>query len=82
MLEHLTGYLSAYALWYYYKLEVVYDKYDLKHTMTIRVFLDDQPHWDWDTAQTPTGGSSGESRTMGESLIRQYGVSEEGQRSL
>ncbi len=35
MLEHLTSCLGAYALWYYYKLEVVYDKYDLKHTVTI-----------------------------------------------
>ncbi len=31
MLEHLTSYLGAYALQYYYKLEVAYNKYYLKH---------------------------------------------------
>ncbi len=35
VLEHLTNYLGAYALWYYYKLEVVYNKYYLKHTMVV-----------------------------------------------
>jgi hypothetical protein len=34
VLEHLMGCLSAYALWYYCKLEVAYNKYYLKH-MTI-----------------------------------------------
>ena len=42
------------------------------------VWEDDQPHWDWDTAQTPTGGSSGEFSTMGESLMEQYRVKDEG----
>jgi hypothetical protein len=35
MLEHLTWCLGAYALWYYCKLEVTYNKYYLKHTMVI-----------------------------------------------
>jgi hypothetical protein len=32
VLEHLIGCLGAYASWYYYKLEVAYNKYYLKHT--------------------------------------------------
>jgi hypothetical protein len=35
VLEHLMGCLGAYALRYYYKLEVVYNKYYLKHRATI-----------------------------------------------
>jgi hypothetical protein len=35
VLEHLTSCLGAYALRYYCKLEVAYNKYYLKHTMTI-----------------------------------------------
>jgi hypothetical protein len=35
VLEHLTCYLGAYALRYYCKLEVAYNKYYLKHTMAI-----------------------------------------------
>jgi hypothetical protein len=35
VLEHLTGYLGAYALQYDCKLEVAYNKYYLKHTMTV-----------------------------------------------
>jgi len=35
VLEHLIGCLGAYVLRYYYKLEVVYNKYYFKHTMTI-----------------------------------------------
>jgi hypothetical protein len=35
VLEHLTGYLGAYALRYYYKLEVAYNKYYMKYTTTI-----------------------------------------------
>ena len=34
-------------------------------------------HWDWDTAQTPTGGSSGEYCTMGETLMQRRRVSDE-----
>ena len=41
---------------------------------------DDQPHWDLDTAQTPTGGSSEEFCAMGESLTQQRRVIEEGLR--
>ncbi len=35
MLEHMSNYLGAYVLWYYCELEVVYNKYYLKHTTTI-----------------------------------------------
>ncbi len=35
VLEHLNSYLGAYALRYYCKLEVAYNKYYLKHTMAI-----------------------------------------------
>jgi hypothetical protein len=35
VLKHLIGCLGAYALWYYHKLEVVYNKYYLKHTMIV-----------------------------------------------
>ncbi len=35
MLEHLTGCLGLYALRYYYKLEVAYNKYYLKRTMAV-----------------------------------------------
>jgi len=35
VLEHLTCCLGAYALQYYCKLEVAYNKYYLKHTMAI-----------------------------------------------
>jgi len=35
VLEHLTCCLGAYALRYYCKLEVAYNKYYLKHTTTI-----------------------------------------------
>jgi hypothetical protein len=31
VLQHLLNCLGAYALWYYYKLEVVCNKYYLKH---------------------------------------------------
>ncbi len=35
VLKHLISCLGAYALWYYCNLEVVYNKYYLKHTITI-----------------------------------------------
>ncbi len=35
MLEHLTSCFGVYALCYNSKLEVVYNKYYLKHTMTV-----------------------------------------------
>ncbi len=35
VLEHLTGYLGVYALRYYYKLKVAYNKYYLKHTTIV-----------------------------------------------
>ncbi len=35
VLEHLTNYLGAYVSQYYYKLEVVYNRYYLKHTMAV-----------------------------------------------
>ena len=44
------------------------------------VWEDDQQHWDWDTAQTPTGGSSEEFCAMGESLTQQRRVIDEGLR--
>ena len=40
----------------------------------------DRTHWDWDTALTPTGGSSGEFCAMGESLTQQRRVEDEGLR--
>ena len=39
---------------------------------------DDQPHWDWNKAQTSMEGSSEEYWTMGESLIQQYYMSDDG----
>jgi len=39
---------------------------------------DDQPHYDWDTTRTPTGGSSGEFSAMGKSLTEQYRMEVEG----
>ena len=41
---------------------------------------DDQPDWDCDTAQTPTGGSSEESSTMGKSPMEQRRVEDDGLR--
>ena len=41
---------------------------------------DGQPDWDCDTAQTPTGGSSEESSTMGASPIEQRRVEDDGLR--
>ncbi len=41
---------------------------------------DDQPDWDCDTAQTPTGGSSKESSPMGASLREQRRVEDDGLR--
>ncbi len=38
---------------------------------------DDQPHWNWNTVQTPTGGSSEEFCAMGETLTQQRRVSDE-----
>jgi hypothetical protein len=35
ILEHLMSCLGAYALWYYCKLEITYNKYYLKHTMVV-----------------------------------------------
>ncbi len=35
MLEHLISYLGAYALRYYCKLELAYNKYYLNHTMAV-----------------------------------------------
>jgi hypothetical protein len=35
VLEHLTSCLGVYMLQYYYKLEVVYNKYYLKHTIAV-----------------------------------------------
>ena len=37
-------------------------------------------HWDWDTAQTPTGGCSQESSSMDASLKEQCRVEDEGPR--
>ena len=37
-----------------------------------------QTQWDWDTAHTPTGGSSREFFTMGETLMKQCRVNNEG----
>jgi hypothetical protein len=42
------------------------------------VWEDDQTHWNWDTVQTPTGGSSREFSAMGESLTEQYRVRDDG----
>ncbi len=39
---------------------------------------DDQSHWNWNTVQTPTGGSSEEFCAMGETLTQQRRVSEGG----
>jgi hypothetical protein len=36
VLEHLIDYMGAYALWYYCKLEVAYNKYYLNHTMVVK----------------------------------------------
>ena len=41
---------------------------------------DDQPDWDCETAQTPTGGSSEESSTMGKRPIEQRRVEDDGLR--
>lgn len=35
MLKHFTCYLDAYALQYYFKLELIKNKYYLKHTTTV-----------------------------------------------
>jgi hypothetical protein len=35
LLEHLIGYMGVYVLQYYYKLEVAYSKYYLKHTTIV-----------------------------------------------
>ncbi len=35
-------------------------------------------HWNWNTVQTPTGGSSEEFCAMGETLTQQRRVSDEG----
>ncbi len=42
----------------------------------------DPTHWDWDTAQTPTGGCSQESSSMGESLKERRRVYEEALRGV
>ena len=42
------------------------------------VLEDDQTHWNWDTVQTPMGGSSEEFSAMGESLTEQYRVRDDG----
>ena len=47
---------------------------------TYPVWEDDRTHWNWDTVQTPTGGSSREYCAMGETLTQQRRVSEEGLR--
>ena len=39
-------------------------------------------HWDWDTAQTPTGGCSQESSSMDESLKERRRVYEEAPRGV
>ena len=41
---------------------------------------DDQPDWDCETAQTPTGGSSKESSALGASLTEQRRVEDDGLR--
>ena len=41
------------------------------------VWEDDQAHWNWDTVQTPTGGSSGEYCTMEETLMQQRRVEDD-----
>jgi len=38
------------------------------------------PHWNWDTVQTPTGGSSEEYWAMDESLTQQRRVEDEGRK--
>ena len=47
-----------------------------------RVWEHDPAHWDWDTAQTPTGGCSQESSSMGESLKERRRVYEEAPRGV
>ena len=42
----------------------------------------DPTHWDWDTAQTPTGGCSQESSSMDESLKERRRVYEEAFRGV
>ena len=44
------------------------------------VLADGQPHWDCDTAQTPTGGSNQEFCAMDESLTQRRRVQDEGLR--
>ena len=53
--------------------------FEVSYTVGMRG-IHDRPHWDWDTAQTPTGGSSGEYCTMGETLMQRRRVEEEGLR--
>ena len=47
-----------------------------------RVWEHDPAHWDWDTAQTPTGGCSQEYSSMGESLKERRRVYEEAFRGV
>ena len=42
-----------------------------------RVWEHDPTHWDWETAQTPTGGCSQEYSSMGESLKERRRVTDE-----
>ncbi len=41
---------------------------------------DGPPHWNWNTDQTPTGGSSEEYCAMGETLTQRRRVDDEGLR--
>ncbi len=47
-----------------------------------RVWEHDPAHWDWDTAQTPTGGCSQEYSSMGESLKERRRVTDEALRGV
>ena len=42
----------------------------------------ERAHWDWDTAQTPTGGSSEEYCAMDESLTQRRRVKDEAPRGV
>ena len=47
-----------------------------------RAWERDPAHWDWDTAQTPTGGCSQEYSTMDESLMERRRVQDEAPRGV
>ena len=45
------------------------NKISMKNLKEQKVTIYTNKHWDWDTAQTPTGGSRGEFSTMDGSLM-------------